>query len=52
LAKGKVPPGVNDPDKLYAVRSGDFVSDAGLDWREAYDRQMEASVRPLRQAAE
>jgi phenylpropionate dioxygenase-like ring-hydroxylating dioxygenase large terminal subunit len=52
LAKGKVPPGVNDPEKLYATRSGDFVTDAGLDWRKAYDRQMQASVRPLRQAAE
>jgi phenylpropionate dioxygenase-like ring-hydroxylating dioxygenase large terminal subunit len=53
LAKnGKVPPGVDDPDKMYAVRSGDFVSEAGLDWRQAYDRQMHASVRPLQQAAE
>jgi phenylpropionate dioxygenase-like ring-hydroxylating dioxygenase large terminal subunit len=52
LARGKVPPGVDDPDKMYAIRSGDFLTEAGLDWRRAYDRQMEASVRPLRQAAE
>ncbi len=53
LAKnGTVPPGVDDPDRMYAVRSGDFVSEAGLDWRRAYDRQMQASVRPLQQAAE
>ena len=52
LAKGKVPPGVDDPEKLYATRSGDFVTDAGLDWRRAYARQMQASVRPLQEAAE
>ena len=37
---------------MYRVRSGDFVSEARLDWREAYDRQMEAAARPLQQAAE
>ncbi|HVC57557.1 MAG TPA: Rieske 2Fe-2S domain-containing protein [Stellaceae bacterium] len=53
LAKdGTVPPGVDDPDIMYAVRSGDFVTDAKLGWREAYDRQMQASVRPLKLAAE
>jgi len=53
LAKnGTVPPGVDDPDTMYAIRSGDFMSEAGLDWRRAYDRQMQASVRPLQQAAE
>jgi hypothetical protein len=53
LAKdGTVPPGVDDPDLMYPVRSGDFVTDAKLSWREAYDRQMRASVRPLQQAAE
>jgi phenylpropionate dioxygenase-like ring-hydroxylating dioxygenase large terminal subunit len=49
---GKAPPGVDDPEIMYRVRSGDFVSDAGLDWRQAYDRQMEAAARPLQQAAE
>jgi phthalate 4,5-dioxygenase oxygenase subunit len=53
LAKnGAVPPGVDDPETMYAVRSGDFVTEAGLDWRDAYDRQMAASIRPLQEAAE
>ncbi|MGH7092294.1 MAG: hypothetical protein ACREFB_02010, partial [Stellaceae bacterium] len=53
LAKdGTVPPGVDDPERMYAVRSGDFVAQGGLDWRRAYDRQMQESVRPLQQAAE
>ena len=34
LAKdGTVPPGVDDPEIMYAVRSGDFVTEAGLGWR-------------------
>jgi hypothetical protein len=37
---------------MYPVRSGDFVTDARLDWREAYDREMTAAVRPLKMAAE
>ena len=49
---GKAPPGVDNPDIMYPVRSGDFVTEAGLTWRDAYDRQMAASVRPLQQAAE
>src|SRR5580704_13140500 len=53
LAKnGAVPPGVDDPETMYAVRSGDFVTEAGLEWRDAYDRQMAASIRPLQEAAE
>jgi phthalate 4,5-dioxygenase len=53
LAKdGAVPPGVDNPDIMYPVRSGDFVTDARLSWREAYDGQLRASVRPLQQAAE
>jgi len=53
LAKnGTVPPGVDDPDLMYAVRSGDFVTEPKLSWREAYDRQMRTSVRPLQEAAE
>jgi len=53
LAKDKiVPPGVDDPAIMYPVRSGDFVADAKLAWRQAYDRQMQASVRPLQEAAE
>ena len=49
---GTVPPGVDDPEKMYPVRSGDFLTEAGLEWREAYDRQMEAATRPLQEAAE
>ena len=49
---GTVPPGVDDPAIMYPVRSGDFVTEARLGWRQAYDRQMQAAVRPLRQAAE
>ena len=53
LAKnGTVPPGVDNPEIMYPVRSGDFVTDAKLGWRQAYDLQMRASVRPLQQAAE
>ena len=53
LAKhGNTPPGVDDPEIMYPVRSGDFVTDARLGWREAYDREVQASIRPLRQAAE
>ena len=49
--EGAVPPGIDNPEILYRVRSGDFVTDARLSWREAYDREMQASVRPLQQQA-
>ena len=49
---GTVPPGVDDPDLMYPVRSGDFVTDAKLGWRQAYDAQMRAAMRPLKMAAE
>jgi phthalate 4,5-dioxygenase oxygenase subunit len=53
LAKeGTVPPGVDNPGIMYAVRSGDFITDAKIAWRDAYDYQMRASVRPMQQAAE
>jgi hypothetical protein len=48
----KAPPGVDDPEIMYRVRSGDFVTEAGLDWRSAYDRQLDAATRPLQEAAE
>ena len=50
--KGKVAPGVDEPGIHCAVRSGDFVTDAKISWRDAYDMQMRAAARPLRQAAE
>jgi len=34
------------------VRSGDFVADAKTAWRDAYDMQMRAAIRPLAQAPE
>ncbi len=53
LARDKiVPPGVDNPEIMYPVRSGDFVTDAKLGWRQAYERQMRAAVRPLKLAAE
>jgi len=34
------------------VRSGDFVADAKIAWRDAYEMQMSSAVRPLAHAAE
>jgi hypothetical protein len=34
------------------VRSGDFLADAKIAWRDAYEAQMRAAVRPLAEAAE
>jgi hypothetical protein len=34
------------------VGNGDFVADTKIAWRDAYDMQMRAAVRPLAQAAE
>ena len=39
-------------DLVHYVRSGDFVTNAKLGWRQAYDAQMHASVRPMKLAAE
>jgi phthalate 4,5-dioxygenase len=49
---GKVPPGIDEPEIYTAVRSGDFVIDAKIAWRDAYDTQMRTAIRPLQQAAE
>ena len=49
---GKMPPGVDDPEIYTQVRSGDFVADAKIAWRDAYEKQVRAAVRPLAQAAE
>jgi len=49
---GTVPPGVEKPGIYTAVRSGDFLADAKIAWRDAYEMQMRAAVRPLAQAAE
>jgi phthalate 4,5-dioxygenase oxygenase subunit len=49
---GAVPPGVDDPDIFVNVRSGDFLADEKISWRDSYDMQMRAAMRPLAQAAE
>ena len=49
---GTRPPCVDDPEIYTGVRSGDFVADAKIAWRDAYDMQMRAAVGPLQQAAE
>jgi phthalate 4,5-dioxygenase len=49
---GTVPPGVDDPNIYFEVRSGDFLADEKVDWRDAYAAQLRAAIRPLRQAAE
>jgi phthalate 4,5-dioxygenase len=53
LAKDRtVPPGVDEPEIYTQVRSGDFLADKKIAWRDAYDMQMRAAMRPLQQAAE
>jgi phthalate 4,5-dioxygenase oxygenase subunit len=53
LAKdGTVPPCVDEPGIYTAVRSGDFLADTKIAWRDAYEMQMRTAVRPLQQAAE
>ena len=49
---GAVPPGVDEPDIFVNVRSGDFLADEKIAWRDAYDAQLRAAMRPLAQAAE
>jgi phenylpropionate dioxygenase-like ring-hydroxylating dioxygenase large terminal subunit len=47
-----VPPCVDDPDIYFQVRSGDFLADEKIAWRDAYEAQLRAAIRPLAQAAE
>ena len=49
---GTVPPCVDEPDIYTLVRSGDFLADEKIAWRDAYEAQMRAAIRPLAQAAE
>ena len=51
---GAAPPLVDEPSVYFTARSGFFLSEEGLDWRDAYERQVETAARPvpLRQAAE
>jgi len=52
--QGTVPPGVDDPGLYMTARSGFYLTEEGVDWREAYERQVQAAVRPVpvTQAAE
>jgi hypothetical protein len=43
---------VDDPDIYFRVRSGDFLADEKIAWRDAYEAQLRAAVRPLAHAAE
>jgi phthalate 4,5-dioxygenase len=49
---GTLPPGVDDPEIYFEVRSGDFLADEKIAWRDAYAQQMRTAIRPLAQAAE
>jgi len=41
-----------DGGEKAATVAADFVTDAKIAWRDAYEMQMRAAVRPLQQAAE
>jgi len=41
-----VPPGVDDAALYLTARSGFFLCEDGLDWREAYARQVKTAARP------
>jgi phthalate 4,5-dioxygenase len=49
---GIVPPGVDDPETSVNVRSGDFLADEKIGWRDAYEMQLRSAMRPLAEAAE
>jgi phenylpropionate dioxygenase-like ring-hydroxylating dioxygenase large terminal subunit len=53
-ADGAPPPGVEDPALFMQARSGFFLTEEGLEWREAFRRQVATAARPvaLAQAAE
>jgi hypothetical protein len=44
---GAVPPGVDNPEVYTNVRSGDFLADAKISWRDAYDMQIAHRHSPL-----
>jgi phthalate 4,5-dioxygenase oxygenase subunit len=50
--RGTAPPGVDDPELFSPVRSGDFLADDRIGWREALAQQMREATRPARRAAE
>jgi len=47
-----VPPGVDNPGVYTNVRSGDFLADEKISWRDAYEMQQRTAMRPLAEAAE
>jgi phthalate 4,5-dioxygenase len=47
-----IPPGVDEPNIFVNVRSGDFLADEKIDWRDAYAAQLRTAMRPLAEAAE
>ena len=49
---GTVPPCVDEPGIYTQMRGGDFLADARIACRDAYEMQMRAAVRLLQQAAE
>jgi hypothetical protein len=44
--RGEAPPGTRDADVYLQARSGFFLAEKSVDWREAYERQVAAAVRP------
>jgi hypothetical protein len=47
-----VPPCADNSEIYFQVRSGDFLADEKIGWRDAYEAQLRAAMRPLAQAAE
>lgn len=45
-SEGTVPPNLDDPEVALGARSGDFAAPDTIGWREAYEREMAASVFP------
>jgi phthalate 4,5-dioxygenase len=45
LAAGRPPPGAREPDVFWQARSGAFKTEAGVDWQQAYARQLAAATR-------
>ncbi len=43
---GTLPPGIEDPSIYLGARSGHFVCDAKIEWRDAYAQQLRASANP------
>ena len=43
---GTLPPGIDDPDVGLRARAGDFIAGNNVDWRQAYNDVMKASVDP------